>query len=280
MTTSVCRRAPAIFVNHGAGPLPVLMPVTDPDHGTARAFLEQVTPAWLGLNDVDTRPSAIVLVTAHWEESTVAISSGASHPLLYDYGGFPKEAYALTYNAKGSPAIAHKIHALLTAQNIPSKLDPTRGWDHGLFVPMKLINPAEDIPIVQLSVVRGSDPDLHFRIGEALAPLRDENIAILGSGMSYHSFHGRGNLVAQSKAFNDALVKACAHVDVQARGEALKAWEAMPGARECHPREEHLIPLHVIAGAAGHDALTSKDILSTMFEPVRLVSMGWGVQEL
>ncbi|RHY30842.1 hypothetical protein DYB32_003984 [Aphanomyces invadans] len=277
MAASVCRRAPAIFVNHGAGPLPILRPVTDPDHGTARTFLEQTAPQWLGLHGHDTKPSAIVLVTAHWESSTVAISSGASHKLLFDYSGFPAEAYALTYNAPGSPAIARQIHDLLNAQNIPSKLDAAREWDHGVFVPMKLIHPAADIPIVQVSVVRGSDPDLHFRIGEALAPLRDQNIAIVGSGMSYHSFHGQGNIFQKSKVFSDALVEACGIPDVAGRGAALKAWESMPNARDCHPREEHLMPLHVVAGAGGAGALTSTDFVSSMFAPIHLVAMGWDV---
>ncbi|KAF0684415.1 hypothetical protein As57867_023526, partial [Aphanomyces stellatus] len=174
------RKAPAIFVNHGAGPLPLLKPVTDPDHGPTRAFLEQVAPQWLGLKDLATKPAAIVVVTAHWETiPEVTISSGESHDLLYDYYGFPSDAYSISYKAKGSPAVAQKIHDLLSQASIPSKLDATRGWDHGTFVPMKLINPEEDIPVVQMSVVGSWDPAHHLRIGQVLAALRDENIAIL-----------------------------------------------------------------------------------------------------
>ncbi|RHY86642.1 hypothetical protein DYB37_000326 [Aphanomyces astaci] len=273
MVNPALRKAPAVFVNHGAGPFPILKPIDDPRHGSTRAFLERVAPKWLGLDDPATKPAAIVLVTAHWEESVVSISSGESHELYYDYYGFPDEAYSLTYKAKGSPAIAHQIHALLAATNIPSKLDPSRGWDHGVFVPMKLIHPAEDIPIVQVSVVAGLDPDLHLRIGQALASLRDENIAIVGSGATFHPSHRTDDSETKAKLFNDALVEASSKPTAVDRHEALKAWAALPHARDCHQREEHLIPLHVIAGAGGDGPATSYDITGNgMFR-----SVGWGV---
>ncbi|KAF0693057.1 Aste57867_15928 [Aphanomyces stellatus] len=266
------KKAVAVFVNHGAGPLPVLMPATDPDHGPTRIFLEQVAPQWLGLNDPATKPTAIILVTAHWEESVVTISSGKSHNLLYDYHGFPAPAYSISYKARGSPAIADKIQSLLTAANIPSKLDPKRGWDHGVFVPMKLINPTEDVPIVQMSVVAGWDPALHYHIGQALASLRDENIAIVGSGATFHPSQAVSNMEKKAKRFNDALAKACAKTSADERGEALTAWTSLPHARDCHQREEHLIPLHVVAGAGGDGASTShKNGSSGMYR-----SFAWG----
>ncbi|KAF0691135.1 hypothetical protein As57867_017519, partial [Aphanomyces stellatus] len=272
MVNSVCRKAPAVFVNHGAGPFPILKPITDPRHGSTRAFLENVAPQWLGLKDPATKPAAIVLVSAHFEEAVVTISSGEAHDLYYDYYGFPDEAYSLTYKAKGSPVIAQNIQTLLAAANIPSQLDPSRGWDHGVFVPMKLIHPDEDIPIIQMSVVAGLDPALHYRIGQALASLREENIAIVGSGATFHPSRGTDDIEKKAKLFNDALVDACSKSDAVERYEALKSWASLPHARDCHQREEHLIPLHVIAGAGGDGPATSYDITGNgMFR-----SVGWG----
>ncbi|CAK4069303.1 unnamed protein product [Aphanomyces euteiches] len=276
VNTAVCRVAPAVFVNHGGGPMPYLVTVTDPEQGPTRAFLENVASQWLGLNDPATKPAAIVLVTAHWEENVVTISSSEKHELLYDYYGFPPEAYNLKYDAPGSPSLAQKIKSLLTDASIPSQLNPTRGWDHGVFIPMKLIYPAADIPIVQVSLANSLDPDLHFRLGQALAPLRQENIAIVGSGMSFHSFRPTSQVKVQTKDFTDALNAASAKTSVEERGEALKAWKSFPHARACHPREEHLIPLHVVAGAAGEGSVTTYDIENPFWNNF-VRSFGWGI---
>ncbi|KDO16515.1 hypothetical protein SPRG_17967 [Saprolegnia parasitica CBS 223.65] len=253
MATCAAVRAAAVFANHGAGPFPILKPSTDPNHGPTRLFLETKIPELLSLNDPTKRPKAIVIVTAHWEEPFVAISSGASHDLLYDYYGFPQEAYSLTYKAPGSPEIAQKIHQLLKDANIVSRLDPTRGWDHGTFVPLKLIHPDEDIPIIQVSVVAGLDPIHHFKIGQVLSVLRDENIAIVGSGATFHPSRGTSDLENKARKFNVALTEAVLEADVEDRRQALANWATLPHARDCHQREEHLIPLHVIAGAGGGD---------------------------
>ncbi|OQR99558.1 extradiol ring-cleavage dioxygenase class III protein subunit B [Achlya hypogyna] len=258
-------RAASVYANHGAGPFPILKPATDPNHGPTRHFLETKIPELLGLNDPATRPKAIVVVTAHWEEPYVGISSAESHPLLYDYYGFPDEAYTVTYKAKGAPAIAEKIHQLLSAANIASKLDAERGWDHGTFVPLKLIRPEEDIPIVQISVVAGLDPVLHFKIGQVLSVLRDENIAIVGSGASFHPSRGSADIENKARKFNVALRGAALATDVDARGKALAQWAALPHARDCHQREEHLIPLHVVAGAGADDAGQAFDVDKGMF---------------
>ncbi|KAF0694928.1 hypothetical protein As57867_014156, partial [Aphanomyces stellatus] len=216
---------------------------------------------------------AIVVVTAHWETiPEVTISSGESHDLLYDYYGFPSDAYSISYKAKGSPAVAQKIHDLLSQASIPSKLDATRGWDHGTFVPMKLINPEEDIPVVQMSVVGSWDPAHHLRIGQVLAALRDENIAILGSGMSYHPT-GFRLVMDNAKPFGEALVAACAKTDAAARGQALTKWESFPKARKCHQREEHLVPLFVVAGAGGDGNVETVDV----YDNGVFKAFGWGV---
>ncbi|OQS04284.1 4,5-DOPA dioxygenase extradiol-like [Thraustotheca clavata] len=265
MATCAAIRAAAVFANHGAGPFPILRPATDPNHGPTRRFLEVNTRELLGLNDPTTRPKAIVIVTAHWEEPYVAISSGETHPLLYDYYGFPDEAYSLTYKAKGSPEIAQKIHKLLTDANIISRLNPTRGWDHGTFVPLKLINPAEDVPIVQVSVVAGMDPKLHFKLGQLLSTLRDENVAILGSGATFHPSRRESDHENKGRKFNQALTQAALAPTADDRNNALSKWASFPHARECHHREEHLIPLHVIAGAGGDDSGEAFDVDKGMY---------------
>ncbi|CAK4069305.1 unnamed protein product [Aphanomyces euteiches] len=269
------RVAPAIFISHGAGPMPLLNPASDPNHGPTRTFFEQVAPQWLGLHDPATKPAAIVLVTAHWEENVVNISSGTSHELYFDYYGFPRPAYSVRYDAPGSPELAEKIKLLLTEANIEAQLNPKRGWDHGVFVPMKLIHPSADVPIVQVSLARSLDPQLHFRIGQALAQLRQDNIAIVGSGMSFHGGRGSSQVKNHSKNFLLALSGACSKTSVEERGEALKGWASMPYARECHPREEHLIPLHVVAGAAGEGRVKTHDIKSASSE-ITIRCFGWG----
>ncbi|OQS04282.1 hypothetical protein THRCLA_03470 [Thraustotheca clavata] len=244
-------RAGVIFVNHGAGPLPVLLSAKDKTHGPTRRFMEKSIPHLLGLKDPLTRPRAIVLVSAHWEENHVGISCAETSSLLYDYSGFPEEAYSIAYNAKGSPGIAQHIHELLSSANIPSELNSSRGWDHGTFIPMKLIRPMGDIPIVQLSVVAGFEPALHFRIGQVISVLRDENIAIVGSGATFHPSRNLVDIKRRGRKFNQALKEAVLIDSEDKRRDALKAWTKLPYTRDCHQRQEHLIPLMVIAGAAG-----------------------------
>jgi aromatic ring-opening dioxygenase catalytic subunit (LigB family) len=132
-------------------------------------------------------PQAIVLVTAHWETDTITISSGNNPQLYYDYGGFPDAAYKFKYPAPGSRKVAELVRDALKEQGINSTFDATRGWDHGVFVPMMLVNPKADVPIVQVSVLGSQDPKGLYEMGVALAPLRDQNIAIIGSGSA--SFH-------------------------------------------------------------------------------------------
>lgn len=196
--------APAIFVNHGGGPLPLL---GDRDHLPLTKFLKDDIHNYISLKDV----KAIILVTAHWEEPKVAISSGKHHPLYFDYYGFPAESYKYTYDAPGDPELARRVHNQLKKAGIDSKLDDQRGWDHGVFVPMKLINPAANIPIVQMSVLSDQDPERHYRIGQVLKKFRKDGVAILGSGMSYHNmyefmnsrFHGK----VVNKEFDEFLNK-------------------------------------------------------------------------
>ncbi|KAI8804436.1 Extradiol ring-cleavage dioxygenase, class III enzyme, subunit B [Cladochytrium replicatum] len=269
-------RAPAIFVPHGGGPLPVL---GDPAHKPLVNFLSGK------LNRILTahRPRAIVLVTAHWESRIVNISSAPKHNLLYDYYGFPPEAYKLKYDAPGDPEVARLVHQTLKSAGIPSTLNDKRGWDHGLFVPLSLALPAQETPIIQLSLLASLDPASHIALGRALSPLRDSNIAILGSGMSFHNMSAIFSTPSQKDSalaidFDADLTRACAVEGVEGRCKALQGWEMMKGARWCHPREEHLMPLLVVAGA-GAEGEAGKKLIEWDFGGLRVSGFGFGVEE-
>jgi aromatic ring-opening dioxygenase catalytic subunit (LigB family) len=169
--------------------------------------------------------------------------------LIYDYYGFPEHTYRLAFDAPGSPALAGRVQSLLAAAGLPAAQDGARGYDHGVFVPLKLVTPEADLPVVQLSLQRDLDPEAHLAVGRALAPLRDEGVLIVGSGMSWHNMAGfTPAFTAKSQAFDAWLGEAMA--DPARRDEAIRHWDQAPYAREAHPREEHLAPLFVAAGAA------------------------------
>jgi aromatic ring-opening dioxygenase catalytic subunit (LigB family) len=246
-------RAPAAFVPHGGGPWPVLplppMPATE-------------TAALAGyLGSVSTLPAAppsfLVVISAHWETPRVTVHAGASPPLLHDYGGMPPAAYALEWPARGAPGRAEQAVALLRDAGFAVDVERARGFDHGVFVPMLLAYPRADVPVVQVSLKRGLDPAEHLAIGRALAPLRDEGGFVIGSGNSFHDlpsfFRPTARARAASAAFHGWLNAAVAGPSAE-RDRLLVDWARAPAARECHPREEHLLPLLVVAGAAGADA--------------------------
>lgn len=175
-------------------------------------------------------------------------------PMLYDYYGFPPASYEIQWPAPGDPVVAARVRELLGAAGIESAADPERGFDHGTFVPLKLVYPAANIPTVQLSLQRGLDPAAHLAIGRAIAPLRDEGVFVIGSGMSYHNMGGFRDpgALPVSEAF-DAWLRDTLARDPADRDARLTAWAEAPAARGAHPREEHLLPLMVVAGAAGAD---------------------------
>jgi aromatic ring-opening dioxygenase catalytic subunit (LigB family) len=188
------------------------------------------------------QPKAIVVVSGHWEEEEFTVSSGQHPALIYDYSGFPPHTYELKYPAPGSPELAHGIRDLLADAGIASRADASRGFDHGVFIPFKLFFPEADIPIVQLSLQAGLDPATHIEAGQALAPLRQQGVLIVGSGMSYHNMRSFGRRpIAASDEFDTWLTGAVITPDSEARNRKLIAWEQAPGARAAHPREEHLI---------------------------------------
>jgi aromatic ring-opening dioxygenase catalytic subunit (LigB family) len=212
------------------------------------------TAAWLrGIAaTLPSRPTAIVVVSGHWEEDAFTAAS-VDHPsMIYDYTGFPKHTYELQYPAPGSQSLAARIVALLSAAGLPARTDTSRGFDHGVFIPFLLAFPDADIPVVPLSLKTGLDPAEHLAAGKALAVLRDEGVLIIGSGMSYHNMHAfrTPSATAPSKAFDDWLTLAIESEDHESRWQSLTQWSSGPSARNAHPREEHLLPLMIAAGAA------------------------------
>lgn len=239
-------RLPTYFVSHGGGPWPY---ITD---GFRRNFdkLEQSLVEMRA--ELGNMPKAVLMISGHWEEQGFAISSGVRPGMVYDYHGFPEYLYHIKYGAPGSPGLARRVQDLLQARGIDAKLDPTRGFDHGTFSIMKPLYPDEDIPLVQLSLDIGYDPALHLEVGRALAPLRDEGVLIIGSGLSYHNLREmRGTSGHEpSRQFDAWLQQTLVHSSPYDRAERLLEWEQAPCARAAHPREDHLIPLMVVVGAA------------------------------
>jgi aromatic ring-opening dioxygenase catalytic subunit (LigB family) len=206
-------------------------------------------------DEAGAKPRAILVVSAHWETKVPTVNAAVRHSLYYDYYNFPEHTYRLTYPAAGDPVLAARVRTLLGAAGFETAEETERGLDHGVFIPFLLIYPQADIPIVQLSLQAGLDPEAHLAMGRALAPLRDEGVLIVGSGMTYHNlpamFSGRGD--PEAKVFDDWLTAAVESPDPARRDQALAHWATAPGGRAAHPREEHLIPLMVAAGAAGED---------------------------
>ena len=236
---------PTLFIPHGAGPC-FFMEWT---RGPADTW--DKTAAWLkGLvADLPERPKAILVVSGHWEEPVFTVGSAERPPMLFDYYGFPEHTYRLTFDAPGSPALASRVRELLGQAGFPTAEDPERGYDHGVFVPLKLVTPQADIPVVQLSLRGDLDPAAHLAAGRALAPLRDEGVLIVGSGMSWHNMRGFTPDFTERSITFDAWLEGAVR-DPTRRDAALAHWDEAPYGRDAHPREEHLLPLMVAAGAA------------------------------
>jgi 4,5-DOPA dioxygenase extradiol len=248
-------QAQIVYFSHGGGPLPIL---GDASHKAMVDFMRQL-PSRLR------KPDAILVISAHWEESTATLLGAHTPPMFYDYYGFPDEAYDIIYPAPGSPELANRISNLLLKNNISARLDPQRGFDHGLFIPLKLMYPQADIPSLQLSLLRGLDPAAHIALGKALRELMDENILVIGSGFSFHNmraFYMReiNTPDPANDAFQNWLIEVCTGpIPRSEREQLLIEWQKVPSARYCHPREEHLLPLHVCLGMADKPASTIFD---------------------
>jgi aromatic ring-opening dioxygenase catalytic subunit (LigB family) len=238
---------PAYFIPHGAGPWP-FVPQLAAMHGTMETFLRDL------LAGVGRKPSAILIVSAHWEERVATVSSRSDFSMLYDYGGFPPQTYQLQYPAPGAPGVAARVIELAAAAGLHVAEEHVRGYDHGVFVPLMVAAPDAAIPLVPLSLMDSLDPAAHIALGRALAPLRHEDVLIIGSGMSMHNARALMSRESHpSGALFDAWLNGVVTGDVEQREARLTSWAAAPGARFSHPREDHLLPLMVVAGAAGED---------------------------
>lgn len=241
---------PVYFISHGGGPWP---------------WVEEWQPMYAALNEslqhlpseLPSTPKAVLMVSAHWITDEITVGTGAQPGMLYDYYGFPEHTYSVQYPAPGDPALAARVEALLQAGNVPVRQDAQRGFDHGAFVPMAVAFPQATIPMVQLSIRADFDPQFHLQLGALLAPLRDEGVLIIGSGLSYHNLRLLDERGAQPSAQFDAwLQRIVVQSTAQERVQGLADWEQAPSARLAHAREDHLIPLMVAVGAAGGDPAT------------------------
>ncbi|MCH8686763.1 dioxygenase [Sphingosinicellaceae bacterium A1X5R2] len=229
----------------------------EPPPGWPRDTWDSMEAYLSGLGDtLPQRPSALLVVSGHWLTNRPTVNVAARPTLLYDYYGFPEHTYKLTYPAPGAPHLASRVRQLLAGSRIPTDTESERGLDHGVFIPLKVMFPKADVPVLQLSLQKDLDPADHLAIGRALAPLRDEGVLIIGSGMSYHHLpnlmSGRDN--QSSEQFDAWLDETLTRSGPAARWRRLLGWEKAPGGFASHPTPEHLLPLMVAVGAGLEDA--------------------------
>lgn len=239
---------PAAFVSHGS---PMVAIETGAFQDALAAFGAKLAP------------KAILVISAHWDSrDTVSITASERNSLIYDFGGFPRELYSLIYDAPGSPALAHEVAALLRPSwNV--ELNSNRGLDHGAWIPLRLMFPRADIPVIELSIPTSLAPEQLFEMGRLLAPLRERGVMILGSGGIVHNLrlvdfrnqHGAPETWAQR--FDQWVADAIAQRDY----DVLFAYAKQTEARAAVPTPEHFVPIFVALGAA-ENAKT----LETIFE--------------
>lgn len=241
-------KQPTFFIPHGGGPCFFMDDPSGIWNGMA-AFLRNLRET------LPANPKAILIISGHWETQGFALTSAAKPQLLFDYHGFPEHTYHLKYDVPGAPELAQRAANLLNDAGLSARIDPTRGLDHGVFVPMKVAFPNADIPIVEMSVDMGLDPALHLAAGRALSSLRDEDVLIIATGMSFHNMRGYNDprFTIPSEQF-DAWLTASLALESVDRDECLKSWEQAPAARISHPDAEHLLPVMIAAGAASEPA--------------------------
>lgn len=233
-------RLPAVFVSHGAPTLAV-------DRNDTAEFLKRLGGE-LG------RPEAILCVSAHWNTAAPAVSGAERPETIYDFGGFSEELYRIRYPAPGAPHLAGRVRELLGGAGLACTVSPTRGLDHGAWVPLRHIYPGADISVTQLSVQPSLGTEHHFRMGQALAPLREEGVLILATGSATHNLSriGRGEAPPEwAREFDEWLYE---RIDGGALGELLDYRRLAPHASVAHPTDEHLLPLFVALGAGGAEA--------------------------
>ncbi|MGC5701094.1 dioxygenase [Pseudomonas sp. NFXW11] len=235
---------PSLFISHGS-PMLALEPGAS---GPALAKLAAQLP----------RPKAILVVSAHWESNDLRVSSHPHPETWHDFGGFPAALFAVQYPAPGNPELAVQVVELLQADGLAAQLDPQRPFDHGTWVPLSLMYPQADIPVVQLSLPSRQGPALQTRIGQALASLRDQGVLLIGSGSITHNLReldwhaGPDSVEPWAQAFRDWMIDKLAANDQ----EALHHYRQLaPHAVRSHPSDEHLLPLYFARGAGGDFSL-------------------------
>ena len=260
---------PSLFLSHGAPTLPL----TDTP---ARTFL-------LGLGQQLPRPKAILVVSAHWETERPAVNAVQWNDTIHDFYGFPRPLYEMRYKAPGAPALAEEIASLLTRAGFGCDIDRARGLDHGAWVPLLLMYPQADIPVLQLSVQPHLGPEHHLRVGMALAALRDEGVLIIGSGSFTHNlseFRGHGpndpapDWVNEFADWFDAALRA------DRRDDLVHYRERAPFARKNHPTEEHLLPLYAAMGAAGAESHAERLHSSATYSVIRMDVYAFGGERI
>ena len=263
--------SPIIYLPHGGGPLPLL---GESNHKGLIEFIKQ-------LGAKVPQPDSIIVVSAHWEEETVSVSSHLTPPMIYDYYGFSPESYQIEYSAPGNYELALNIVDKLKRFGINAKTDDKRGFDHGTFVPLKLLFPQANIPVVQLSLNSDLNPESQIQLGECIAELANQNILIIGSGMSFHNLNvlmsNDPKVLQKSQQFDDWLNVSVLskELDWQQKQLRLINWQEAPHARFAHPREEHLMPLHVCFGAAKKLGFKAKSIFNQIFLNTRVSGFMW-----
>ncbi|MBL8520302.1 MAG: dioxygenase [Betaproteobacteria bacterium] len=241
---------PTLFLSHGS-----------PMHAIESGAAGDV---WAALAKALPKPSAVLMVTAHWETQLPMVSGNPQPSMIYDFGGFPEALSKIRYAAPGDPGLAARAQSLLKAAGITAGIDGCRGFDHGTWVPLLRLYPAADVPVVQLSVQPSTDPLHHLEVGRALAPLRDEGVLIVGSGHLTHNLRDwmasrRGGNHASNAPYAvefQAWVKA--HLDARDVDGLTRYRSEAPGAVRAHPTEEHFLPLFVAVGAAGRAAKATR----------------------
>lgn len=236
-------RMPTYFISHGGGPWPWL-----PDMAAQLEPLARSLAAMPG--EIGVRPEAVLMISGHWETDAFAVMHNANPPMVYDYYNFPPHTYEIRYAAPGAPKLAERVAGMIAGAGLPTRLDDEMGYDHGTFVPMALMYPQADMPLIEVSMRHDYDPAQHMALGRVLAPLRDEGVLIVGSGLSYHNLAEFGPRArVPSEAFDTWLNQALALPPAERR-QAVLNWEQAPCARQCHAQEDHLVPLFAALGAA------------------------------
>lgn len=267
-------RMPTFYLSHGGGPWPWMTDTFGTMFESLGKSLQELAPS------LPERPKAVLMISGHWENPEFTLTSSPNPPMYYDYDGFPAHTYLVKYPAPGSPELAERVRAMLGANGVAAKLDPERGFDHGAFTVMAVAFPEADIPVVQLSLRQDCDPAAHIALGRLLAPLRDEGILIIGSGVSFHNFrkyNPEGTIPSQ--LFDAWLQKTLTVSSPVEREEQLKHWTDAPAARIAHPHEDHLLPLMVAVGAGLDDPGKCVYHDNTMFDSITVSSFRFGLAD-